>query len=123
LEGAFLYYFIGLVINRIGSLIIGPILVKLNFVVFTTSDNYYTALKKDAKIDVLSETNNMFRSICAVFFVLILFVLSEFIRLHINWDNAVTRIIVLSMIFVLLIFSYKKQTKLIGRRVEANLKN
>ena len=123
LEGVFLYYFIGLVINRIGSLIIGPILEKLNFIMPKTPERYYEALKKDTKIDVLSETNNMFRSISAVFFVLIFFVIFELSGLHMNWENGITRVIVLSLIFILLIFSYRKQIILIGRRVDANLKN
>ena len=61
LIGVVLYYFIGLTISRISSLIIEPLLKKWKFVVFRDYRLYLNACKKDSKLDVLVETSNKFR--------------------------------------------------------------
>src|SRR6266540_3344577 len=58
--GAFVSYFIGLVISRFGSLIIEPVLKKISFLRFADYAEFVFASKKDSKIDVLSESNNMY---------------------------------------------------------------
>jgi len=44
--GIFLYYFIGLVISRIGSLLIEPSLKKIRFLTFAPYSEFVTASKK-----------------------------------------------------------------------------
>jgi hypothetical protein len=56
--GAFLYYFIGMVISRFGSLIIEPLLKKISLLKFADYGDFVTASKKDEKIELLSEVNN-----------------------------------------------------------------
>src|SRR5262245_29525169 len=58
----FLYYFIGLVISRLGSLILEPVMKKAKFVRFAPYRDYISACAKDAKIETLSEQNNSFRT-------------------------------------------------------------
>lgn len=45
--GVFVYYFIGLVVSRIGSLIIEPILRKLSFLKFADIKDFISALQKN----------------------------------------------------------------------------
>jgi hypothetical protein len=59
----FLYYFIGLVISRMGSLTVEPSMKKLKFVKFVTYKEFVSACEKDAKIEVLSEQNNTYRTL------------------------------------------------------------
>lgn len=66
--GVFLYYFIGLVISRFGSLVVEPILRKLSFVEFVEYGDFVAAAKKDEKIELLSEANNSYRTLFACFF-------------------------------------------------------
>ena len=54
----FVYYFIGLVISRIGSLIMEPVLKKIGFIQFAEYGDFLEASKEDPKIGTLSETNN-----------------------------------------------------------------
>jgi len=65
LIGAFLYYFIGLVISRLGSLVIEPLLKCLLFLQFADYKDFLAASKKDEKIELLSEVNNTYRTLRA----------------------------------------------------------
>jgi hypothetical protein len=118
--GAFLYYFIGLVISRIGSLIIEPILKKIAFVKFAEYKDFVTSAKNDPKLEILSESNNSYRTLSAMFLVLIALKIYEklssyFPRLA-TWDAAM----VVILLFLMFLFAYRKQTRYITRRIEAN---
>ena len=78
--GAFVYYFIGSVISRFGSLIIEPLLKKIKFLKFADYKDFVSASKEDPKIDILSETNNMYRTFCSMFVLLLLLKLYAFIE-------------------------------------------
>jgi hypothetical protein len=69
----FLAYFLGLVISRIGSLIIKPILDKFNFIEYADYEKFVKASKLDSKIDLLLEVNNMYRTLIALFLICFLF--------------------------------------------------
>ena len=60
--GAFVYYFVGLVVSRTGSIVVEPLLKKIGFVKFDDYKDFVVAAKNDSKIDVLSESNNMYRT-------------------------------------------------------------
>lgn len=71
--GLFLYYFYGLVISRLGSLVLEPLLKRLHFLKFSDYRDFVNASKVDPQIDVLSETNNMYRTLCSLLAVLVAF--------------------------------------------------
>src|SRR6516225_1970768 len=60
----FTYYFIGLIISRIGSLVLEPMFKKTKFVRFAAYKDFIAASAKDPDIKILSEQNNMFRTLC-----------------------------------------------------------
>ena len=62
-EDIVVYYFMGLIINRIGSLIVEPVLKKYRFIEYAPYHDFVKALKTDSKIDTLSEMNNYTRSL------------------------------------------------------------
>jgi hypothetical protein len=53
ITGVFFYYFLGLVVSRFGSLVIGPILKSLSFVKFADYKAFVAASKKDPQIEIL----------------------------------------------------------------------
>lgn len=120
ITGAFLYYFIGLIISRIGSLTIEPILRKYSFVKFLEYSRFVKASKNDSKIDVLSEVNNMYRTICALIMLELTFVIYEKISEKLTLSSKFGVIALLIALFIIFIFSYKKQTEYINKRIEAN---
>ncbi len=114
----FLYYFIGMVISRLGSLTIEPTLKKLKFVEFAEYKDFIRACKTDAKIEVLSEQNNTYRTLCAVF--VSLGILKAY-DLAVAWRPRTTNTAVLVGLFLLFAFAYQKQTGYVRKRVGAAL--
>jgi hypothetical protein len=118
--GVFVYYFIGLVISRIGSLVIEPILKGISFVKFARYKDFVATAKDDPKLEVLSESNNSYRTLSAMFLLLVALkvyekVSSYYPRLA-SWNAEMVVILLLSMF----LFAYRKQTAYITKRVEAN---
>ena len=120
LVGAFLYYFIGLVISRFGSLVVEPILKKINFIKFADYKNFVVASQKDPQIEVLSEANNTYRTLLSMFVLLFLLKLYESVAQ--SWAPLQERgiIILLLILFVMFLVSYKKQTSYVNKRVKAH---
>ena len=120
--GVFLYYFLGLICSRIGSLIIEPFLKKVGFVKFAQYSKYVAACKEDQKIELLSEVNNMYRTFCAMFFVLGVVKLYDY--LSFDYPILVTLVSYVSIVVLMALFlySYKKQTAFIKNRIEITQK-
>jgi len=116
--GLFLYYFIGLVISRIGSLIIEPILKKSKFVKFLPYHDFNQIAKENPKIEILSEANNMYRTMISLFLSLVLFKFYLLIKNQFQWLNQNEDIVILLSLLFLFLFSYRKQTKYIIKQVK-----
>jgi hypothetical protein len=118
--GAFLYYFIGMVISRFGSIIIEPMLKKISFLKFEPYREFVVACKKDSKIELLSEVNNTYRTLVSMVILLLLmkayFLLD--VKYHFTKDTAYLVIVIL--LLILFLFSYRKQTNYISKRIKAN---
>lgn len=121
--GAFFYYFIGLIISRIGSLAIEPILKSTGFVKFSSYCDFVEASKKDEMIKVLSESNNMYRTFCSLFTLIIIVKIFE---LTISASPVVsqwaTEFVVVALL-LLFLFSYRKQTEYITKRIRKTLQS
>lgn len=119
--GIFFYYFMGLIISRFGSLIIEPFLKWVLFLHFADYSEFVAASKADAKIELLSEQNNTYRTICSLFVLLLLTKLYEIVETRFpvlgDWNS----IVLIFLFLVLFLFSYRKQTTYITKRIEANL--
>lgn len=118
LTGAFLYYFIGLVVSRFGSLIVEPLLKRLSFVKFADYKDFVAASKQDEKLEVLSEVNNTYRTLCSVFSLLLILKLYAKIEERVaflkEWDS----MILLVLFLIMFLFSYRKQSSYITKRIE-----
>jgi len=121
--GVFLYYFIGLVISRIGSLLIDPVLKAVKFIKVKPYDEYVMASKQDEKINLFAEINNMYRTICAMAVSVLILRLYEYCVVKFQICDAVTPIILGVSIAILFLFSYRKQTKYIIKRIDVANKN
>jgi hypothetical protein len=118
--GAFLYYFLGLVVSRFGALIIEPLLKRLSFVRFADYKDFVAASKKDGQLELLSEVNNTYRTLCSLFSLLLLLKLYVKIEgrfpLLREWHATVLAVLLL----IMFLFSYRKQTSYITKRIKAN---
>ena len=120
LAGAFVYYFIGSVVSRIGSLIVEPFLKRIGFVSFAPYSDFVSASKVDPKIEMLSEANNMYRTICALFVCVAVTYGYELAAHRLPFLNDALPLVLVVGLLVLFFFSYKKQTVYINKRISAN---
>lgn len=109
---------IGLIISRVGSLIIEPLLKKIKILNFCNYSEYIKASKKDSTIKNLSETNNLYRVIIATFCVLLVEKFYLDLIEKILWLTDWTYLILSILLIVLFVFSYRKQTHYIKRRID-----
>jgi len=115
--GVFLYYFIGMVISRFGSLVIEPILKKIKFVKFSNYSDFISASKEDSKIELFSEINNTYRTITALFFLLLLLKTYNHFDTQYHFAKGISYAIVIILILLMFLFSYRKQTSYITKRI------
>jgi hypothetical protein len=120
LTGAFLYYFVGLVVSRFGSLIIEPLLKALSFVKFADYRDFVAVSQKDAKLEVLSEVNNTYRTLASLFSLLLLLKLYVKLEGRFPWLKAWDATTLAVLLLVMFLFSYRKQTSYITNRIKAN---
>lgn len=118
--GVFLYYFIGLVVSRFGSLVIEPILRKTSFLRFADYKDFVAALKKDEKLELLSEVNNTYRTLCSLFTLLLLLKLYEVIETKLPFLAEWNALVLLVLLLVMFLLSYRKQTGYITKRIKAS---
>lgn len=118
--GFFLYYFIGLVISRVGSLVVEPLLKWISFLKFADYKDYVVSTKKDERVELLSEVNNTYRTLCSCFGLLILLKLFEFLGRKFLIPQGVEFSMLVVALLVIFLFSYKKQTAYVKKRVDAN---
>lgn len=122
IENVIICYFVGLVNSRLGSLILRPILKKCCLVKDAPYDDFVSVEKYDAKLTMLSDINNVFRSFASVMLVLLIAygikhieIIEKYIITNFNW-------IAILFLLILFVFSIRKQTKFVKDRVEANKK-
>jgi len=117
--GVFVYYFVGLIISRFGSLIIEPLLRKTKFLKFADYKDFIQASAKDGKIEILSEANSMYRTFIATFLLLglmkLYFLLATKWSFLTDWSDWILVILIIGMF----LFSYRKQTNYITKRINS----
>jgi hypothetical protein len=119
--GLLIYYFTGLVVSRVGSLILEPLMKLFNFVSFAPYRDFVCACVKDTKLEVLSEANNTYRTLAAAFLCLELVAAGDRVAYSLEISRGAQKLVVLVLLFVLFAFSYRKQTAYVRQRVEANI--
>lgn len=121
--GLFLYYFVGLVVSRIGSVVIEPIFKKIKLVKFSDYKDFIAAAKNDSKIDLFSEVNNTYRTITSIAFSLVFMKLTLYLFSILSLSIQIQKLIGIIALFILFSSAYRKQTNYITKRIEADKKN
>jgi hypothetical protein len=120
LVAAFLYYFIGLVVSRFGSLVVGPVLRFTGFIKFADYKSFVAASKKDPKVELFSEVNNTYRTLCSLFLLLLLLKLYEKLSVHWPLLERFHVIILVLLLFITFAFAYRKQTEFVKKRIKVS---
>jgi hypothetical protein len=119
--GLFVYYFVGLLISRFGSLVLEPILKRIRFVRFAHYNDFVTASKKDDQITLLSEVNNMYRTLTSLIICLALLWLYEALDERFRFNHNCSILAGGAVLLGLFLFSYRKQTHYIRQRISRAL--
>jgi len=117
---AFVYYFIGMVVSRVGSIVVEPILKSSSFIKFADYKAFVAASKKDPKIELLSEVNNTYRTLCSLFFLLLVLKLYEKIESGFPVLQSWSVLVLATLLLVMFFLAYRKQTQYITKRIKAN---
>lgn len=117
--GFFVYYFIGLVISRFGSLVIKPFLEWCSFLRFAEYSDFVLASKADEKLDALSEVNNMYRTLSSLFILLCLLKIYELVETSIPGLKEWGGVAIVALLLILFLVAYRKQTAYITKRIAA----
>ena len=113
------YYFSGLVLSRIGSIIIKPALSKIKVVKFDNYEKYIKKEDKDEKLKLLQKEANQYRTYISVFTVLSFVEIYNCVFInYLKWKY----IILFVAISVLFVMSYKKQINFIIERLNIKVK-
>lgn len=115
----FVCYFIGLVLSRIGSLLIEPILKKTTLIKFSDYPKFIKASKKDEKIELFSEVNNMYRTFISLFISLLLIIGYDSIKDIFIVNRTLKIVIIICVLILIFVLSYRKQTGYINKRIDA----
>lgn len=122
IESALLYYFLGMVVSRIGSIFVEPICKRIKWIEYVDYEVFIAASKNDKKIDEIFETSNLYRTMLAMFLVLLIG--EGFIEIckSVNCIDSNKKEIIAIVLFIIFAVSYKKQTNYLNKRVNKNQK-
>lgn len=115
----FFFYFIGLVISRLGSLALEPLLKKFKFLEYADYPAYVRASLKDKTLGQLSETNNMYRTLCSFILCLIFLVGFDALSDMFPIVRESAPYLLVAGLLLLFLFSYQKQTRYVVARIRA----
>jgi len=113
-----LYYFLGLIVSRIGSLIIDPALQLSGIIEKADYSAFIRASAKDEKILVLLEFRNLLRTVFSLLIVTLAAYLWVILTPSFQLSSTTKNILVLSSLALLFLLSYRKQNRFITKRVE-----
>lgn len=114
----FVYYFVGVILSRVGSIVVEPVLKKFKLLNRADYKEFVAAEKKDEKIQILLGFGNMYRTLIAAIIMLVVTKgVNELVSICPRLKVAAVVCGVICLL-ILLIISYRKQTDYIRKRVE-----
>ena len=122
-SGFFFYYFVGLTISRVGSLFVEPMLKRSKLIQYLPHTDFIRAETKDSKIGLLSEVNNVYRTmislgLCVLAYPSVIWFADKF-----EIGHAVRYQILGAFLIGLFFMSFRKQTRFVKQRVETVIRN
>lgn len=127
IEAISVCYFIGMIMSKLGSIVIEPGLKKFSVIEYISYSDYIKASNINTPINILSETNNTYRTLLAMSFFLLLIKIGimvnvlclshgiTFFQDYKEWE-------LLIFLVILFGYSYRKQTIYIYKRVNEVLR-
>lgn len=118
----FLCYLAGMILSRIGSVVIEPLYKGVCWVIYSDYGIFLSASDKDEKIDIMSMENNTYRTLVSVFVCLIVALCLDQWDVYREFNTTVWSTFVYFFILTLVFsMSYAKQSAYVRRRVHKTL--
>jgi hypothetical protein len=117
------YYFVGLVISRIGSLVIEPTAKATKLVKYANYSSYLKAAAADPKMEIMVEVANSFRTLAAAFALLLVASLCSYVASLLKLSALLQEGTVIVILAILFLLSFRKQAGFITKRVDHFNKN
>lgn len=111
------YYFVGMVISRVGSILVEPALKFIRFVEYSDYPSYLLACQNDDRLDVMVEVSNTYRTLATVFLTLIVVSVYQWIAGKAGISDAWQERFTITFLLVLFLLSFRKQVNFIRKRV------
>ena len=130
-QNLFVCYFIGMLLSRIGSLVCEKILKSITFkkekfLKYENYDDYLDAKKEDSEIHILVEENNTYRTLIAAAVITTIvkvydWLLYDLVMEHFPNCNNLIIVLLGVIITIVFVFSFKKQTDYIAKRIRKHV--
>lgn len=113
------FYLSGLVLSRIGSLLLEPLLKLVRFIRYRDYASYVDACRVDEGLKHLVEVSNTYRTLAATFLVLLIMSISSAVPFGHYIPETLQIPLGFAGLSALFCVSFRKQTSYVSRRIEA----
>ena len=107
-----------MIVSRVGSLLLEPMLKWLKIVSYAPYADYLKASDKDAKMAVMIEANNTYRTLAATFLTITLGLMITWSADRLDISSETREFLLALMLFGIFLASFRKQSAFIVSRVK-----
>ena len=121
----FIFYFYGLTVSRVGSLVLEPALSRFDIIHHNEYNDFIQASEADKMVLVMSEVANMYRTLAALFFCLcgLFSVNVATVESSRSTFESAGTLLGLAMLGVIFMVSWVKQNWYVHQRIEREIRN
>ncbi|MCW2412922.1 MULTISPECIES: hypothetical protein [unclassified Sphingobium] len=112
------FYFVGMSVSRVGSVIAEPALRKASFINFVNYPHFLRASANDPKMEAMVEVANTYRTLATGFALLLIGMGSAFAVRSAGLPSAWQDKAMIAMLLALFLFSFRKHAAFVAQRVE-----
>jgi hypothetical protein len=102
-------YFLGLVISRVGSLLIEELLMRGSIITKIDTKTLFEKYQNNIKLEIIVEAMNMYRTLAAMSIILSLLTILDMIICRSFTINGIIYSLLELLVFILFTFAFKKQ--------------
>lgn len=116
----FFYYFVGLTISRVGSLVIEPVMRRCGLLAENDYSHFVKASRKDPKLEVLLEVGNTYRTLASAFILLPILLGLHHLAARLGLPKELLTSAATIALAAIFIVSFLKQSEFIRKRIGTN---
>lgn len=116
-----LFYFIGIIISRVGSIIVEKVCEESKLIQKKDYGQFIEAEKNDEKLKTIAEICDLYRSIVALSIILMIGVIIAYFKVNYSSEKTIILLVIFVLLLVLMVSAYRKQTGYVVDRIKKNL--